>query len=155
MVTARCFWALIKFMTAYLLAFVIAYLLALGMLAVSCICPCRVPSKIFSYAFPFSLLVICFSFARVLLLSWLLATHTSLKDLVEGFDKLVGSSYSTWALFWFVARFLAPFYLFIFLILFLFFIFITYILLGILSVTCIRQGGILLICHFLLWLTPI
>ena len=54
MVTARCFWALIKFMAVYLLAFVIAYLLALHMLVMSYIRPRFVLSKIFSCNFPFS-----------------------------------------------------------------------------------------------------
>ena len=42
MVTALCFWALIKFIAAYLLAFVIAYLLPYDMLVVSYIHPCYV-----------------------------------------------------------------------------------------------------------------
>ena len=70
MVTACCFWALIKFMAAYLLAFVIAHLLARDMLVMSYICPCFVLSKIFSCDFPFSSSVIRFSSVRVLLLSW-------------------------------------------------------------------------------------
>ena len=51
MVTARCFWALIKFMATYLLAFMIAYLLAHDMHVVSYVRPSCVLSKIFSYAF--------------------------------------------------------------------------------------------------------
>ena len=47
MVTARCFWALIKFITVYLLAFVIAHLLARDMLMVSYIRLRFVLSKIF------------------------------------------------------------------------------------------------------------
>jgi len=90
MVTTRCFWALIKFITAYFLAFVIAHLLARDMLVVSYIRPRFVLSKIFGCDFPFSSSTI--SSARVLLISWFLATHTSLRDLVEGFGELVGSS---------------------------------------------------------------
>ena len=69
MVTAHCFWALIKFMAVYLLAFVIAHLLARDMLVESYIRPRFVLSKIFSCDFPFSSSTICFSSARVLLLS--------------------------------------------------------------------------------------
>ena len=53
MVTARCFWALIKFVVAYLRVFVIAHLLVHDMLMVFCTCPHFVLSKIFSYAFLF------------------------------------------------------------------------------------------------------
>ena len=60
------------------------------------------------------------------------------KDLVKGFGELVGSLHSAWTLFWFVARFLSPF----------FFFFYTYILLGISLVTYIRQGGLLLLSLF-------
>ena len=56
-------------MAMYLLAFVIAHLLARDMLVASYICPRFVLSKIFSCDFPFSSLVICFSFERVLLFS--------------------------------------------------------------------------------------
>ena len=69
MVIASCFWALIKFMAAYLLAFVIAHLLARDMLVVSDIRPHFVLSKIFSCDFPFSSSAICFSSVWVLLLS--------------------------------------------------------------------------------------
>ena len=69
MVIARCFWALIKFMAAYLLAFVIAHLLARDMLVMSYFRPCFVLSKIFSCDFPFPSSAIRFSSAQVLLLS--------------------------------------------------------------------------------------
>ena len=150
MVTALCFWALIKFMVAYLLAFVIAYLLAHDMLVVSYIRLCCVLSKIFSCAFPFSSSAICFLSSWVLLL----ATRTSSGDHVECFGELVGSSYSAWAFLWFVAWFLSPLFFFFF------FFWDLYPLRDLVvimfsSVTYIRQGGILLTSHFLLWLTPI
>ena len=150
MVTARCFWALIKFMAAYLLAFVIAHLLARDMLMVSYIRLRFVLSKNFSCDFPFSSLAICFLSAQVLLLSWFSAIRTSSRDLVEGFGELVGNSDSTWTLFWFVARFLSL-QGFNYLVDFLpFLVFVTYTLLGILSssVTYIRLGRILLLGHF-------
>ena len=89
MVTARCFWALIKFITTYLLAFVIAHSLACDILVVSYIRPRFVLSKILGCDFPFSSSTI--SFARVLLFSWFPATHTFSRDLVKGFGELVGS----------------------------------------------------------------
>ena len=150
-VTARCFWALIKFMAAYLLAFVIAYLLAHDMLVVSYICLCCVLSKIFSCAFPFSSSAICFLSARVLLLSWFLATRTSSRDHVECFGELVGSSYLAWALFWFVSRFLSLFFSFFWDL----YPLRDLVMIMSSSVTYIRQGGILLLSHFLLQLTPI
>ena len=67
MVTARCLWALIKFITVYLLAFVIAHLLAHDMLVVSYIRLRFVLSKIFGCDFPFSSSMI--SSVQVLLLS--------------------------------------------------------------------------------------
>ena len=148
-VTARCFWALIKFMAAYLLAFVIAYLLAHDMLVVSYICLCCVLSKIFSCAFLFPSSTTLSVW--VLLLSWFPASHTSSGYLIEGFGELVGSSDSAWALFWFVARFLSL-QGFCYLVDFMpFFVFVTYTLLGILSssVTYIRLGRILLLGHFM------
>ena len=93
MVNARCFWALIKFITTYLLAFVIAHSLACDMLVVSYIRLRFVLSKILGYDFPFSSSTI--SFAQVLLLSWFPATRTFSRDLVEGFAELVGSSDSS------------------------------------------------------------
>ena len=93
MVTACCFGALIKFITAYLLAFVIAHSLACDMLVVSYIRPRFVLSKILGYDFPFSSSMI--SSVQVLLLSWFPATRTFSRDLVEGFGELVGSSDSS------------------------------------------------------------
>ena len=89
MVTAHCFWALIKFITACLLAFVIANSLAYDMPMVSYIRPRFVLSIILGCDFPFSSSTI--SFARVLLLSWFSATRTFSRDLVEGFGELVRS----------------------------------------------------------------
>ena len=93
MVTAHCFWALIKFITAYLLAFVIAHSLACDILVVSYIRPRFVLSKILGCDFPFSSSTILSVW--VLLLSWFPVTRTYSRDLVEGFGELVGSSDSS------------------------------------------------------------
>ena len=51
MVTAHCFWALIKFMVVYLLAFVIAHLLARDMLMVPYIRPRLVKFLVVTFLF--------------------------------------------------------------------------------------------------------
>ena len=89
MVIARCFWALIKFITTYLLAFVIAHSSACDMLVVSYIRLRFILSKILGCDFPFSSSMILST--RVLLLSWFPATRTFSMDPVEGFGELVGS----------------------------------------------------------------
>ena len=69
MVIARYFWALIKFMAAYLLAYAIAHLLALDMLVMSYIRRALYLVKFLVFDFPFSSSAICFLSALILLLS--------------------------------------------------------------------------------------
>ena len=74
MVTARCFWALIKFMVAYLLAFVITHLLARDMLMVSYIRPHLVKFLVVTFLFFVSdLLLVCAGSA-----TWLISCNLHL-----------------------------------------------------------------------------
>ena len=87
--------------------------------------------KRLSYAFRFSLSVICFSSAQVLFFSWLLATRPPLRDLVEGFGELLGAYIQPESCFDLLQGSC-----------------LTYIPLGTSLVTYIRQGGILLLNLF-------
>ena len=82
MVTARCFWALIKFMVAYLLAFVITHLLARDMLMVSYIRPHLVKFLVVTFLFFVSdLLLVCVGSA-----TWLISCNLHLfKGSCRGF----------------------------------------------------------------------